>query len=229
MKSIDAFSQTVEAFLAFIRENTITDENIGDLIGFLMKLYVAATELPETEPEDIEEDFTDFEPITARFSDRIPLVYQEIFHPFRDSHPESHSLRYDLEVIIGDLQHGLEAYRKGYIRAAVQIWNVSFHTHWGQHIVDALKALHELRREYSIPDIRRWKEGSFKLSGDAHRARLKCIKVGMPALVLGRIYDAYIGFDLINGVEIVGILDVDGDGEEFAFPAKWFEVVEILK
>jgi hypothetical protein len=51
----------------------------------------------------------------------------------------------------------------------------------------------------------------------------------MPALVLGRIYDAYIGFDLINGVEIVGILDVDGDGEEFAFPAKWFEVVEILK
>ena len=51
----------------------------------------------------------------------------------------------------------------------------------------------------------------------------------MPALKFGREYNSYIGCDKINGDEIVSVIDVDGDGEEYGFPAEWFETVEIIE
>ena len=61
------------------------------------------------------------------------------------------------------------------------------------------------------------------------KAKLKCIEVGMPALRLGKVYDGYVGCDRIGDTEIVSVIDVDGDGEEYGFPAEWVEVVESIE
>ena len=226
MRSIESFYQASEAFINYVKDNELSEQNSKELIAFLMKLYLAAMDLPDIDIDTIDDDISEEEVVTARFRYRMPLTYQEFFDPFRDNAPVCGSLMEDLNEIINDLQEGIAAYKNGHYGNAVHVWSLNYNTHWGQHAIDAIKVLHELKREYECTEIRKWIEGDYK---DVKRAKLKCIRVGMSALVLGRIYDAYIGLKPINGMEIVGILDIDGDGEEYGFPAEWFEVVEIIE
>ena len=229
MSSIEAFYQTAEEFITYIKENELSERNSKDLIIFLMKLYLAAMDLPEIDIDTIEDDISEEVVVSARFRDRMPLIYQEFFEPFRDNEPVCGSLMEDINEIIKDLQEGIAAYQNSHYGNAVHLWSLFYNPRWGQHAIDAIKALHELRREYDCPEIRRWIKGDMKLGAGCNRAKLKCIKAGMPALRKGRIYDGFVGLKKLNGIEIIGILDVDGDGEEYGFPAEWFEVVEILE
>ena len=229
MKSIESFYKAAETFINYVKDNELSEQNSKDLIVLLMKLYLAAMDLPEIDIDTIEDDISEEEVVSARFRDRMTLIYQEFFDPFRDNEPVCRSLIEDLNDIIYDLQEGIASYKKGQYGNAVHLWSLYYNPRWGQCAIDAIKALHELQREYDCPEIRRWMKGEMDLCAGCNRAKLKCIKVGMPALRKGRLYDAYIGLKPINGMEIVGILDVDGDGEEYGFPAEWFEVVEIFE
>ncbi len=229
MESIYAFYQIAETFINYVNDNELSEGNSKDLIALLMKLYLAALELPEMDIDTIEDDISEEEVITARFRDRMPLTYQGFYYPFRDNEPVCGSLLEDLNEILGDLQEGIAAYKNRHYGNAVHLWSLFFNSHWGQHAIDAIKALHELRREYDSPEIRRWTEEKNEHSANLYRAKLKCIHTGMPALKLGRVYNGYIGCEKVSDIECVSVIDVDGDGEEYGFPAEWFEVVEIIE
>ena len=68
-------------------------------------------------------------------------VYHEIFDPYVDEPPVCGSLSDDLLCIYSDLRRGLMAYEAGQIGAAVWEWRFDFDHHWGDHAVDALRAL----------------------------------------------------------------------------------------
>ena len=64
------------------------------------------------------------------------------------------------------------------------------------------------------------------MNGINHIIKVKYIlDKNMYGFKSGQIYDA-IQVEPLQGVEMVCIANMDGDGEEYAYPAKWFEVVE---
>jgi hypothetical protein len=59
-----------------------------------------------------------------------------------DAQPIGASPSDDLLDVYWDLQRGLAAFDSGRASEAVWIWRFGFETHWGDHAVDALRALH---------------------------------------------------------------------------------------
>ena len=53
MEKIDSFYRMGTEFCDYFKENVITDESIDYLISSLMKLYVAALELPRMDTETV--------------------------------------------------------------------------------------------------------------------------------------------------------------------------------
>ena len=76
-------------------------------------------------------------------------VYHEVFDPYVDEPPVCGSLSDDLLDIYRDLKRGLVAYDAGQVGTAVWEWRFHFDHHWGDHAVDALRALQRacIRRE----------------------------------------------------------------------------------
>lgn len=68
-------------------------------------------------------------------------VYWEIFDPYEEEPPVCGSLSDDLLDIYSDLRRGLAAYDAGDVGSAVWEWRFHFDHHWGDHAVDALRAL----------------------------------------------------------------------------------------
>ena len=48
-------------------------------------------------------------------------------------------------IITIDLRRGMKEYESGRYGNAIFEWKLLFNNHWGQHIVDALRALHTVR------------------------------------------------------------------------------------
>ncbi len=71
--------------------------------------------------------------------------YWEVFDPFEQDEPVCCDLIDDLTDIVNDLQYGILEYETGKIGNAVFEWKLSFDSHWGQHLVDALRVLHAIR------------------------------------------------------------------------------------
>lgn len=68
-------------------------------------------------------------------------VYFKVFDPYVDEPRVCGSLSDDVLDIYYDLKRGLVAYDAGQIGAAVWEWRFHFDHHWGDHAVDALRAL----------------------------------------------------------------------------------------
>jgi hypothetical protein len=111
----------------------------------LMQLYISAMNLPETEPETIASLSDISEAVAIRFSDQIPTTYWEIIDPHADKDTVCGDLIDDLSDIAADLKAGMKEYEAGRFGNAVFEWKFGLNNHWGQHIVDALRALHAAR------------------------------------------------------------------------------------
>lgn len=67
--------------------------------------------------------------------------YWEVFDPYVDEERVAGSLSDDFLDIYRDLKRGLMAFDRGQTQDAVWQWRFHFDHHWGEHAVDALRAL----------------------------------------------------------------------------------------
>ena len=109
----------------------------------LLALYQAACALPVVTPSDDELD-TGPDPVAPagwRDLDRYD-GYHEVFDPYVASEPVMGSLSDDLLDVHADVTRGLHLWERGAYADAVWHWRLLFETHWGDHAIDALRALH---------------------------------------------------------------------------------------
>ena len=70
--------------------------------------------------------------------------YWEVFDPRESSEPVIGSLTDDVGDIYRDVVRGLMLFESGETEAAVWDWGFGRESHWGDHAVDALRALQRL-------------------------------------------------------------------------------------
>ena len=145
MDQVKEFYEQADEYCRFISENVITADTVPYVMELLMKLYISAMNLPETEPETIASLSDISEAVTIRFSEQIPTTYWEIFDPYADKDSVCGDLTEDLSDIAAALKTGMKEYEAGRFGNAVFEWKFGLNNHWGQHIVDALRALHAAR------------------------------------------------------------------------------------
>jgi hypothetical protein len=116
----------------------------GRLVRILPKLYLAGLDLPFEAP-DADFDHVDLQLDFVRLSKRLGEVdrYWEVYDPTEKTKPLEGSVALDLAEIRHDLQQGLLALERGEpIEAVVWEWRFGLENHWGNHLVDALRAIH---------------------------------------------------------------------------------------
>lgn len=145
MDQVKEFYEQADEYCRFISENVITVYTVPYVMELLMKLYISAMNLPETEPETIASLSDISEAVAIRFSEQIPTTYWEIFDPHADKDPVCGDLIDDLSDVAAALKAGMKEYEAGRFGNAVFEWKFGLNNHWGQHIVDALRALHAAR------------------------------------------------------------------------------------
>lgn len=107
----------------------------------LLALYAAAVGLPRREgptratqppafPTDAWPGFEQFD------------IYRELFDPYVDTPPVAVSLSDDLRDVYLAVRRGLWQWDQGSNDEAIWSWRFSFDSHWGDHAIDALRALH---------------------------------------------------------------------------------------
>lgn len=149
-RELAAFVAEARQFCDFIERASsfaLSDRLRGTRLR-LLALYEAGCALPHVEPP---EGF-DAGPNAARPEGWPGFekfeTYWEIFDPYVDGSPVVGSLSDDLLDVYFDVRRGLDLWKSQAPRAAA-IWEWRFHfdTHWGDHAVDALRALHRACRE----------------------------------------------------------------------------------
>ncbi len=113
----------------------------------LLALYQAGCALPQLEPpEGFDAGPSPDRPDGWAGFDRFD-VYWEVFDPYVDEAPVAGSLSDDLLDTYADVRRGLDLWKSKAPRAAaIWEWQVGFETHWGDHAIDALRALHRACR-----------------------------------------------------------------------------------
>lgn len=149
----DGFTPAVATFVWSAREFCAFSQEAGKLSleermrrarHCLLPLYTAALSLPSVEPAARAE---------SRPSPEAPSDWQgfeqfenywEMLDPFKlkPDEPGVGSLSDDLLDVYRDVRRGLELWESGHDANAVWEWRFSFECHWGNHAVDALRALH---------------------------------------------------------------------------------------
>ncbi len=143
MGKIDSFYRMVTEFCDYFKENEITNESIDYLIASLMKLYVAALELPHMDPET--DKVQDTQNCSIKIDRKIKTTYWEVFDPWEEETPVCGNIYDDFSDIVKELQRGIEEYDNGRIGNAVFEWRFGVTGHWGDHTVNVIRALHWLR------------------------------------------------------------------------------------
>ena len=126
-------------------EVALAVDTVPSVMKLLMTLYISAMTLPETEPETTASSSETPETVAIRFTEQIPTSYWEVFDPYADDDPVCGDLIDDLSDIAADLKVGMKEYEAGRFGNAIFEWKFGANKHWGQHIVDALRALHAAR------------------------------------------------------------------------------------
>jgi len=109
----------------------------------LLRLYGAATDLPSLEPSE-EHDAPSFPAPEGWAGFEEHDSYWEVFDPYQHAAPVCPSLSDDVLDVYLELRRGLWFWEKNMIADAVWEWRFSFESHWGDHAIDALRALHRV-------------------------------------------------------------------------------------
>ncbi len=147
MNELQSFYQTASDFCKFVQEKIQSEETLDTLISFLMRLYLSAMALPQLELEEEPPQLRQMAHSDIRFQKNVPTCYRELFDPFEEEPPIFCDLKDDLVDIVSDLQEGIAVYESGLVGRAAFIWRFSSEFHWGNHAVDAIRALHVMRRK----------------------------------------------------------------------------------
>ena len=153
------FHEAATACCQLIRAHRETEFGafLASLERTLVRLYAAALELPDVDAESEE-----LLPTAGTSEERMVLFqslnaylepysyYWEVYDPIvrQDGDILAGGLGDDLSDIYYDLRTGLEVWNpRDPIRTADVVWDwrFGFESHWGQHLVDGLRALHWMR------------------------------------------------------------------------------------
>lgn len=107
----------------------------------MLALYAAACALPEVDPDDIDSGRSPAPPATwPGFGDWD--LYWEIFDPYVDKPAVCGDLSEDFIDTYQDVRRGLALWDGPSQVTAIWEWSLMFRSHWGDHAIDALRALH---------------------------------------------------------------------------------------
>jgi hypothetical protein len=131
-------------FCTFIQEagKLSLDEKIDGARRYLAPLYMAALDLPSVEPSDNAKPTHTPEPPSNWQAFEAFETYWEVFDPYELDQPVAGSLSDDLLDVYRDIRRGLALWEYRDDQNAIWEWRFSFESHWGDHAVDALRALH---------------------------------------------------------------------------------------
>lgn len=153
---IHEFTEQALSYCALIEDNGTPNTWMfaQECLSQMLRLYLLALKLPEVVPEreelleSVEHD--SWNKVRENVARRLSRdFYWAVFEPMELEQPEAvgGSLTDDLADVWRDLKPGLALLYGGDTRLvseAVWQWRFSFETHWGQHAVSAIAALHAL-------------------------------------------------------------------------------------
>lgn len=145
--AVAAFVRAANDFCEFVSsvDELGVHERLASARERLLVLYAAGAQLPHVEKETDRQAPT--YPIPERWAGfEGHDLYWEVFDPYECAEPVAGSLEDDVLDIYGDVRRGLWFWDKGDMADAVWEWRSSFECHWGDHAVDALRALHRACR-----------------------------------------------------------------------------------
>ncbi len=137
------FDELARRYCTFIEtmETMPSEERVVEAVRLLSALVGAAIGLPQN--VDVTE--ADVAGVAAPAIDLgIHDFYFEVFDPFEEAELVVSSVANDLGDIYVDLREGIDLLKDGNPSDALWAWRSSYATHWGDHAVDALRALHRI-------------------------------------------------------------------------------------
>lgn len=154
MKQIEAFAKYADKFCSWTESLQKNDTiNLDELLILLSEMLNTALLLPIIDAESVDEDterltHDEWTTIHKKISSLPFQYYYEIFdpHDFEDKEPVTGDLHDDLADIYRDIKPGVILYQKGFISDAAFEWKLSFGTHWGEHILSAMRAIYMFER-----------------------------------------------------------------------------------
>lgn len=142
MKELDAFVEVARRYCTFIEDASSLSLSARAHRAFelLAELVHAAKRLPEggEHSPDVEGEIA----MPANWPGLGQFdTYWELFDPYERDSIVGASLTDDLLDIYRDLGRGFLAWDSGHKSSAMWDWKFHFEIHWGDHAVDALRAL----------------------------------------------------------------------------------------
>lgn len=139
-----AFIRSAEAFRRLLDERRTFDDAraLTMLARSIAELYAASLMLPNVEPTG-----NDAPPEVSLPSVAVVGagdVYWEVYDPYEEGNLVCGSLTDDIKDIYRDIVEGLLLFHRGEVENAVWSWRFHRQYHWGDHAVDALRALQRL-------------------------------------------------------------------------------------
>ncbi|MEK3808143.1 DUF5063 domain-containing protein [Bacillus sp. FSL H8-0547] len=141
-KEAEAFVKMASEFCHLIENFTLSSESdkVMNLLRTISSLYAAALTLPESDLAEEKITVLDFALPDINLGDIAD--YWALFDPYTDEEPVACSLNDDLQDIYRDVKEGLMMYQKDKRLEAAWHWKFTFESHWGQHALQAMRALH---------------------------------------------------------------------------------------
>ena len=143
--AVDIFVREARTYCSFVEK--ASDLSLADRLrtarARLLSLYSAALSLPLVEPHDTGASPSPDVPTNwPGFADKDG--YWEVFGPYEheDNMPVAGSLADDILDVYRDIRRGLTLWDASQTQNAIWDWRFHFDIHWGDHAVDALRALH---------------------------------------------------------------------------------------
>ena len=141
---IEAFVAEARAYSDFVlsASDVPLAERLTNARKRLLALYTAALALPSSpEPGNFDADASPAAPDGwVGFEHRD--FYWEVFDPYEEDAPVGGSLTDDVLDVYRDIQRGLSLWDASHRKEAIWEWRFHFDAHWGDHAVDAIRALH---------------------------------------------------------------------------------------
>jgi hypothetical protein len=145
MTPVEVFASAARRFIELVDSfaEIPIDQRTEHAAISLAALYAAAISLPATEPKDVQVESFKVD-LPARWPGFAENRYFEVFDPLVEDDPVGGDLADDFRDVYRDVRRGLTAYDRGLVEDAVCYWRFQFEIHWGDHAVDALRALHRI-------------------------------------------------------------------------------------
>jgi hypothetical protein len=138
------FAARATAFIEFVnRAGALAPaDRLRETRAQLLDLYAAAASLAHVETDDDGDIDAPTAPVPPKVDFGEHDEYWEVFDPYVEAEPLVGSLSDNIADVYADLSRGLVLWMTGRHAAAVWEWQFGFESHWGDHAIDALRALH---------------------------------------------------------------------------------------